>query len=295
MNKKILILAAALLVMTGCSMKKTVINTTGLFMDDVVNSFLSEPDADFAREAAPANIKLLDGLIAGSGYENYDLLVKGCKLYAMYGMGFYEDAAGDRKTEKENLARASRFYEKAMDYGFRALSTKPEFAAVREGSLEDFTRVLDAYGKNDTEALFYCAFAWGSYINLNRNKTEAVAALPKVKAMMERVIALSPDFMYGMPHVFMIVYYSMPRMFGGDPDLARKSYEKITEISGGKFVLADFFLAKYLAVSSLDTEMFDAALERVNSADESIIPEKLFTALAKRKAAVLISKKSDLF
>ncbi len=295
MSKKLILIAAACFVISGCSMKKTVINTTGLFMEDIVNSFLAEPDADFAREAAPANMKLLDGLIAGSGYENYDLLVKGCKLYAMYGMGFYEDMSLDKKTEKENLVRASRFYEKAMDYGFRALSIKPEFKTAKEGSLDEFVKVMEAYGKNDTEALFYCAFAWGSYINLNRNKTEAVASLPKVKAMMERVISLSPDFMYGMPHVFMIVYYSMPRMFGGDPEMARKAYDKIMDISGGKFVLADFFLAKYLAVSKLDEEMFDAALLRVANADESIIPEKLFTALAKRKAAVLKARKNDLF
>lgn len=295
MNKKLVILAAAVILMSGCSMKKTVINTTALFMDDVVSSFLSEPDADFAAQAAPANIKLLDGLIEGSGYENYDLLVKGCKLYAMYGMGFYEDASNDKKTDKENLIRASRFYQRAMDYGFRALETKPEFKAVRDGSLDDFTRVMEAYGKSDTEALFYCAFAWGSYINLNRNRTEAVAALPKVKAMMDRVIVLSPDFMYGMPYVFMIVYYSSPKMFGGDPELAMKSYEKIKEISSGKFVLADFFLAKYLAVSLLDETMFDEALARVKAADDNIIPEKLFTALAKKKAAVLSEKRSDLF
>ena len=80
--KKIMIitaifLVAAAFVFNGCSLKKTVINSTGLFMDDVVEAFMAEEDLKFAEQAGPANLKLLDGLIRGSAGDNDGLLLKG--------------------------------------------------------------------------------------------------------------------------------------------------------------------------------------------------------------------------
>ena len=108
MNKilrvSIVFIAAILIaiVLGGCSLKTTVINSTALFMDDVVDEFLAETDMDFAKQAGPANLKLLDGLIKGSNNENDGLLIKGCKLYGMYAMAFLEDEGQDRKEEKIN-------------------------------------------------------------------------------------------------------------------------------------------------------------------------------------------------
>lgn len=114
MNKeKIFILIFLVFILTSCSIKRMTINATGTFMEDIVDAFFCEEDIIFAEQAIPANLKLLDGLIKGSNYENDDLLLKGCKLYGMYGMGFFEDMDTDRKKEKENLKRASYFYEKA--------------------------------------------------------------------------------------------------------------------------------------------------------------------------------------
>ena len=283
------------LIATSCSMKKLTINSTGLFMEDVVQAFFEEGDLEFAEEAAPANLKLLDGLIKGSDYENDGLLLKGCKLYAMYAMGFIEDTETQRRKERAALKRASKFYEKAKDYGLKVLSRNPDFRnAVNKGP-EEFTKVLQAFGKDDVPALFWAGFAWGSYINLNRNKTKAIANLPKAKALIDRVMELDDTYFYGLPHLFMIVYYSMPKMFGGDPEKAKAEYDRIKEISGDKFILAEFFMAKNYAVQVQDRKLFDEMLEIIEDADDDIIPEELFTAVAKAKAEVLNKKRKDLF
>lgn len=287
--------ALCLLSLSACSLKKTVINSSALFMDDVMDSFFEEGDIVFAEQAIPANLKLLDGLIKGSANENDGLLLKGCKLYAMYAMGFMEDASLDSRVDKVNLKRASAFYEKAKDYGLAILKKNSDFKKAADGSMDDFTAVMPAFGKSDVETLFWAAFAWGEYINLNRNNVSAIADLPKVKAMIERVIELDDGYFYGLPHLFMIVYYSMPKMFGGDYDKAKKEYGLIREISGGKFVLADFFMARYYAVQTQDRALFDELIARVETADDAVIPEKLFTQVAKKKAAVLKAKAGDLF
>jgi hypothetical protein len=264
-------------------------------MDDVIDSFFTEDDLVFTNAAIPANLKLLDGLIRGSNYENQGLLIKGCKLYGMYALGFMEDASADASQDRDNMKRAKDFYGRAKDYGLKALSANPDFKRVEDGNLEDFRKVLDVFKKDDVEALFWTAFAWGSYINLNRTSVSDIADLPKVKAMIDRVIELDGSYFYGIPHLFLIVYYSMPRMFGGDPDIAQKEYARVKEISGGKFIMADFYMAKYYSVQAQDRDTFRRMLTNVNNADDNIIDEKLFTLVAKKKAAVLLQKENDLF
>jgi type III secretion system FlhB-like substrate exporter len=279
----------------SCSIKKTVVNSTALFMDDVMDGFFAESDLQFASEAIPGNLKLLEGLIRASDGDNDGLLLKGCKLYAMYAMGFMEDAALDKKQDKENMRRASAFYGRARDYGLAVLKKNSDFKNAVEGNMDDFAKVMPAFGDGDLETLFWTAFAWGEYINLNRNSAETIADLPRVRLMMERVIEINDKYFYGLPHLFMIVYYSMPKMFGGDYDRAKKEYETIQGISGGRFVLADFFMARYYAVQVQDKALFEKLLGNVEAADDNVIPERLFTQVAKKKALILKMKENDLF
>lgn len=283
------------LVLGGCSLKTTVINSTGLFMDDVVDEFLAESDMEFAKQAGPANLKLLDGLIKGSNNENDGLLIKGCKLYGMYAMAFLEDEGQDRKEEKINLRRASNFYKKAKDYGMKVMLKNNDFKAVAEGSLDDFVKVLPTFGKNDIDTLFWTAFAWGSYVNLNRNSASDIADLPKVVAMINRVIELDTTYFYGIPHLFLIVTYSMPAMFGGDLEKAKAEYQKIKVISGDKFIIADYFMAKFYAAQSQNKELFEQLIKGIQNADNDLIPEHMFTQVAKKKAELLLLKENDIF
>ncbi len=294
-NVFIIIAALLLVASSGCSLKKIVINSSALFMDDVVDQFLAESDLEFAREAGPANLKLLDGLIKGSNYENDGLLIKGCKLYGMYAMAFFEDEGTDKKSEKINMRRASNFYKRAYEYGMKVMLKNPDFKAVSEGSLDDFIKVMPAFNKTDIDTLFWTAFAWGSYINLNRNSASDIADLPKVVAMINRVIELDTGYFYGIPHLFLIVTYSMPAMFGGDLEKAKAEYKTIKEISGGKFIIADFFMAKFYAVQAQNKEMFEQLLKGIADADPELIPERMFTQVAKRKAELLLAKEGDIF
>ncbi len=293
--KVLLVVVMAFILLSGCSLKKTVVNTTALIMDDVVDAFFADPDADFVYQAIPGNLKLLDGLIRGSAYENDGLLLKGCKLYGMYAMAFFEDVTTDKKLEKANFKKAAQFYLKSKEYGMMILTKNSDFKAVVDTNLDDFTKTLAAFGKNDVETLFWTAFSWGSYINLNRSSATDIADLPKVKAMIDRVVELEPGYFYGLPNLFLIVYYAMPKMFGGDLEKAKAAYDAVKAVSGAKFVLADYFMAKYYAVQAQDKQMFDTLINNVESADDNVIPEMLFTQVAKRKAAVLKVKAEELF
>ena len=175
------------------------------------------------------------------------------------------------------------------------IKKRHDFRNSLDKSLDEFTPSLLAFGKDDVEALFWASFAWGEYINLNRHNIKAVADLPKVKAMMERVIALDDTYFYGLPRLFMIVYYSMPPMFGGDPVKAKAEFERVKEISGDRFILADFFMAKYYAVQVQDKDLFESLLDKIENAEDDVIPEKMFTKVAKKKAEFMSKKGQELF
>jgi len=285
----------SLVILQGCSMKVMVADSTGLIMDDIIASFLEERDLEFAEQSAPANLKLLDGLIKATNWGNDNLLIKGCKLYTMYAMGFLEDTETERRKEKKQLKRASKFYEKAKNYGLAVLDRNNDFKQARGKSLDEFKKVMPAFGKDDVESLMWAAFAWGQYINLNRHKVAAIAELPKARVMIERAIELDSEYFYGMSHIFMIVYYSMPKMFGGDPVKAKEEYETISKITGGKFILAEFFMAKYYAVQEQDKKFFEELLEKIDEAEEDVIPEYMLTLVAKKKAEILSKKAKNLF
>ncbi|MFP4467126.1 MAG: TRAP transporter TatT component family protein [Candidatus Goldiibacteriota bacterium] len=295
MRRAVIFVFLIMFVINGCSMRRLAVDTTALFMDDVVTAFLMEEDMKFAENAGPGNLKLLDGLIRGSDFENEDLLIKGCKLYGMYTIAFFEDASADKKQDRENLKRASVMYDRAREYGMTVLKKNHDFRESLDKTYDEYKKNLMAFGEDDVEALFWTAFAWGSYINLNRNNIRAVANLPRARAMMERVIELDNSYFYGMPHLFMIVNYSMPAMFGGNPEKAMKEYEALKSVSGDKLAIGDIYMAKYYAVQARDKELFDELLDKVENVNDDIIPEKLLTAVAKAKAKVLRKKKSDLF
>ena len=151
MNKKYYIIFILFFIfISGCSIKRITVNATSTFMSDVVDVFFEEEDIEFAEQAIPANLKLLDGLIKASNYENDDLLLKGAKLYGMYAVGFLEDSSIDKKEEKKNLKRASYFYKKGMEYGLMILKKNICCCAVRRSSFVTNFRFKDLLS-DDTE------------------------------------------------------------------------------------------------------------------------------------------------
>ena len=60
-------------------------------------------------------------------------------------------------------------------------------------------------------------------------------------------------------------------------------------------MIADFFMAKMYCVQYQDREMFDSLVAGIEGTQDDVIPERLFTAVAKKKAAVLKAKADDLF
>lgn len=258
----------------------------GAILEDVARSSSKQSDISVIREGTPAYLMLIDGLIEAYP-QHEELLVAGAKAYSSYAAIFME----------EDREKAKRLYLKAKQYGLQALSKLERFKELLPKHVDEFTTCLADFSKRDVPALFWAASSWGSWISLSTDSVEAMAEIPKVLCLMERVMELDEGFYYGGPHLFMAVYHvSRPKAYGGDPERARRHFEKAFELSQEKFLMAHVLYAKYYARQTFDRELFVSTLKRVLDAPADSVPElTLLNTMAKHQARALLDQVNDYF
>ena len=281
------LLAATVFLQTGCSTQRLAVRLTGNLITNGAPALYEESDPIFAEQAIASNLKLLEVLLRNDP-QNDALLLMLAEGYTSYALGFIEDRSPER---------ASTFYLRARDYALRILERDKRLSRALHGTVDELKVALQQLSPKYTAALFWCANAWGSYINLNRTSTDAIADLPRVQEMMNQVLRWDETFFYGGPHMFLgTLYASRPPILGGNPDLARKHFERCLEINQGRFLMAKLFYAKFYAVQVQDRELFHRLLQEILDAPADILPEqRLANVLAKQKARALLAKEDELF
>ncbi len=275
------------LAILACSPRQWAIRQTVPILQEGIAAIYAEPDLAFARSAIPANLKLLEGLWR-SDPENKDLLLNLTQGYASYALAFLED------TDEQ---RAAEFYRRSKKWGMQLLSQYPPFQENMPRSVQEWQERLAQLSPKAVPAVFWTAFAWGGWINLNSGDPRAVGELGVVETLMHWVITTQENYFFGAAHLFFgSIYGSIPRIMGGDPEKARQEFERCLEISNGKFMLANVYLARYYAYPLLDEGIFETVLQRVLEAPLDILPGyELLTAVAKEKARRLLDQKNELF
>lgn len=297
------VLALAALLSTGCSLQKLAVNAMAKTFSKGIAAFMSEDNLRIARTALESNVKLIEILLCGSP-DNKRLLSIAAQAFGAYAMAFVEiDLLEARAKGKDELAdkikaSASKLYLKARNFGMRVLIQNDAFAkAIKKRDIAPLVKALKAFDVDDVKALFWTAFPWVGAINLGKDNPEMLADLPKVAVIMERIRQLNERFFNGATHLFFGGYYAgRPKILGGDPQKARKHFEKALKISKGKFLLAKVFYAQMGAVALRDKKLFTRLLQEVIDAPADIMPSAgLPNAIAKLKAKYLLKMKEDLF
>ena len=258
----------------------------GSILEDIAKSSSKQSDISIIREGTPAYLMLIDGLIEAHP-RNQKLLIAGARAYSSYAALFSE----------EDRDKAKRLYLKGREYGLRALSKRREFKEALSKSLNEFEPCLADFGKKDVPALFWTASCWGSWISLSTDSVEALAEVPKVICIMQRVLELDESFYYGGPHLFMGVYHvSRPKAYGGNPEKALSHFERAFELGQEKFLMAHVLYAKYYARQTFDRDLFVSTLEKVLDSPADSVPElTLLNTIAKQKAKRLLERADDYF
>jgi hypothetical protein len=277
---------AAAVLFSGC-IRTIAVATMGGLIDDGFEGFTSESDLEFAGQALPGNLKLLDVMLQNEP-DNTRLLRLASEGYASYALGYLEGI---------DNTRARSFYIRSRDYGLRILRQDAAMARALDGSIDDLQAELATRGKDDVPGVFWTAFGWGSAIQLSLDDPTLLADLPRAQVMMEFVVRADSAYYYGGAHLFLGALDGLrPRMLGGNPDRSRAHFEAALRINHGNFLMTYVYFARSYAVQTQDEALFEELLLRVKNAAVTEPPGvRLANAIAKKKAEALLALKSELF
>lgn len=218
------------------------------------------------KEGVPANLKLVEGLLAIRP-EDESLLVSAAKGYAGYAFAVHEtEFLADKLKEREksiHKERALIAYSKAIDYGLRFLQTQGvSFDDLRKAtqSKEGVVGLLnDELGNSMTnyEGVVFTAQALGSLINLSRENISLVAQLPIAKGMFDWVCTKSPNIGHGICQIFYGSYEAgRPSMLGGDPEKGKEIFEKFIKENPANWLGRIAYL-QYYVIPMSDEDIYE--------------------------------------
>ena len=280
------LLIASSFFIAGCSLRPLAVRSTTELLNHGVGALYNEPDPAFAEAAFPSQLKLLEEILYNSPHDPRLLLLTS-KGFAGYSFLFLEDSSPKR---------AAAFYTRGRNYALRDLSLQKKFHDLKNENLDALSQSLKKASLSDTPALFWTAFNWAGAINLKKDSPSALAALPRVVAIMQRVSELNPNFYFAGPELFFGSYYSRPPMLGGNPKKAKTCFEQAQRLTDGKYLMGYVLEAQYYAVTVQDKSLFEKLLKKVRDSSAGTLPNsRLADEVAKEKATRLLEKENDLF
>ena len=278
-----LVVIIALMVLSGCG--QMISNAKKEFAEDLSATMLEQNDPETVKQAVPAYLILISSMIKGDP-DNVDLLISGSRLYGAYASVFVEDRH-----------RQKRLSQVAFDYAQHAFCVqKPKACAIRELSYYEFEQSLLQFDKQDVQVLFALGSAWAGWLQANSADWNAVAELPRIKAIIQRVLELDPSINNGDAYLYMAVMESfLPPAMGGKPELAKKNFEQAIKVSDGSNLMAKLLFAEKYARLVFDKELHDRLLEEIINTRLENNESTLINSIAKHKAETLLAQSDEYF
>jgi tetratricopeptide (TPR) repeat protein len=294
----LLLLPALLLGLCSCSVKKMAVNSVANSLTSGPDVFGSDEDPQLVREAIPFGLKTMESLLEVVPKHRGRLLGL-CRGFTQYGAAFVQaDADALESTDyakaEATRERALKLFLRARNYGLRGLELEHRGISQRLQTHPD--SAARTIRKAELPVLYWTAAAWGSAINLGKDRAELLADLGAVRALMERGLALDETFEGGAFHEAMIILEAMPRDLGGSPERARAHFAKAVALSEGRQASPYLTLARTVSVMSQNRREFRDLLEKALAVDPNLDPNRrLATLVLQQQARELLKREDDLF
>jgi hypothetical protein len=277
---------AAMLLLGGCA--GLVQKASDRFADNLGKAVLDQDDPATVRDGLPAYLLLLDSLVVGADEADpafAGTLLAAAKLNGAYAGNFTGD----------DPVRAQRLAGKAFAYARRATCLRdPTLCAALDGDGDTFAAAVAA--STDAPLLYALASAWLGTVQANTSDWGAIADLPKIEGLLDRVVALDPRTDGGQAHVYLGVLNSLrPEAVGGRPEVGRRHFETGLALSGGSNLMAKVLQAEFYARLVFDQALHDRLLGEVLAADPRAPGYTLVNTLAQDRARKLVESGKDYF
>jgi len=280
---RLFLVLLALHTLSGCA--SVAASATSKLADNLSSAILNQNDPETVAVGLPSYLLLLDSLIAGDP-QNEKLLLAGSKLYGAYATAFVKDPE-----------RAKRLSLKARNYSDQAFCQHDaHLCRVVELPFDEFSSIIATLKTDAVPLLFASASAWAGWIQANTSDWNAIASLPKVKAMMQQVVKLNEGYSHGEAHLYLGVFATLlPPALGGKPEQGRVHFERAIELSAGRDLMTKVEYARRYARITYQRELHDSLLHEVLDAKAEAPGLTLSNMLAKQQARELLASAEDYF
>ena len=274
---------AGALLLSGCA--AIVAQQTSGLADALGSAIRANKDLQTVKDGAPAYLLLMDAMVQQDP-ESPALLLGAADLYSFYGGVFVDDPA-----------RAVLFANKAMGYATEGSCLQDAlFCDWASLDREAYEARLAELEPDHLATLNTVASVWVGWIQANSDDWNAIAQLNRVQQMIERVVALDPNYEQGTAQLYLGVLHTLlPPLQGGKPELGRSHFEAAIAASEGRNLLAKTYFAKFYARMVFDEELHHQLLTEVIDADFDDSQFNLMNELAKQEARMLLADEADYF
>jgi predicted anti-sigma-YlaC factor YlaD len=260
--------------------------------------FTSDDDPELVRDALPFGLKTLESLLAIVP-DHKPLLLAACQGYTQYAFAFVQTEAdlveaSDYPRAVELRERALRLYLRARGFGLRGLERG--YRGISDQLKRQPAAAAARIKTRDLPLLYWTAAAWGSAINLGKDRPDLAADLDAVRALMDRGLALNEAFDAGALHEALIVLETLPAMMGGSIPRAREHFKRAVELSKGAAVSPYVTMASSVSVTTQNRGEFEELLGKALEIDpDRDVSRRLATLVLQRRARELLRREDELF
>ena len=283
------LLAASILplFLSACSTSKMAVGAMTPVLENATEVAMRSNDAKLVQESLPTSLLLLQGMLE-TDPGNKDVA-------RMASMLFFADAFAF--IEPVDTLRASAFYDRGREYGWRALKRPEVEKAIRAGTFEELRDALPDLKEKDAPAMLWIAANWAGWTQLNLENPTAAADFARLVPFAERLVQLDETSYWGMPRILLgSIHAGRPGMLGGDLQKAQVEFNRAFDIADRNLLLAQVFYAKTYCVQAFDSECYKSSLNEVLQAPPNTLPEAEFlNQIARREAAQLLERAEEIF
>lgn len=272
-----------LLAVQGCS--SLISGATSNLAQQLQATISNHNDPELVKNAVPAYMLMVESFVKGDP-ENIDMLVAASGLYTAYTSVFVDDAERQRK-----LAQ------RGFDYAQTAMcQMNQNYCGLKARQYEKFLSTVATMHKDEVPVIGAYGAAWGTWLKANSSDFNAIADLPKVTRLMEKLVELDEFYQSGNSHLYLgIIHTLTPPAVGGKPELAKMHFERAIEISNGKNLMVKVTYAQQYARMMFDRELHDNLLNQVVSSEVNVPDFTLTNSMAVEAAKALLADADEYF
>lgn len=277
-----LMLAAATL--SGCA--GMISRATDQFSSDIEAAILDYIDPETVGQALPAYLLLLESRLE-SRPDDAALRLATARLTGAYAGLFAEKGE-----------RAGRLTSRALEHARIGVCSQWQKLCeiAHEHDFERLEALLVETEERHVRPAYVLATAWAGWINAHSDDYHALADLPRVEALLERLGELAPEHDSGGIWLYLGVLNSQrPPAAGGRPDVARSYFERAKSISAGRNLLVQVYMADSYARLVFDRELFHTLLTEVLETEPEHPGLTLLNLVARQRAGELLDQEGRIF